>query len=555
VKFEKMWKSLRVGVAAVACSACLWTGCSESSDKPLFPQEEIAESMEVKLSGWNVESIDESARVIKVNPGKAWQDSLVIDSIQLPGCAALYLAADSDMVDPELGEKLVPGTVISTADTNAFSVVALDSYNRVVGVWLVTWDLPKKESSSSAMDKSSASTGSSSSGTAESSENGSSVSEGGSSATEGGSSAGSEGTSASGGDSADSGNSSASGTGSADSSTDSVDSSAESGNSANSGPTSSESVSGIKLADLSVSSGTVTVTGTKVYVEVPYGTDLSAITLLPLEGIRDLRRPVEMQFLDAEDNLGTYSVVAGVQLPGSDFSTRDNFWATTSDAMATERTAALIKISSETNLDFAGEMATITTRGVGGSFIGIGASNKMAGGFYFAGLYSGTTALDIYEQGYASGTPSTDDSYIARDMTFGKPFTARPTAFEIKYSYTHVDNSSSDYPQKSLVYVMLVGDGGKVVATGAFSDGASVDMSMREVQLSYGADPFGLLSGGYAIAEGLTLGTGDEDVASIHVMFASSAYAHVVCGGVGAGGKYRGGENSSLTLDDFKLIY
>jgi hypothetical protein len=39
-------------------------------------------------------------------------------------------------------------------------------------------------------------------------------------------------------------------------------------------------------------------------------------------------------------------------------------------------------------------------------------------------------------------------------------------------------------------------------------------------------------------------------------MFASSAYAHVVAGGAaGNSGKYRGGENSSLTLDDFKLIY
>jgi hypothetical protein len=103
---------------------------------------------------------------------------------------------------------------------------------------------------------------------------------------------------------------------------------------------------------------------------------------------------------------------------------------------------------------------------------------------------------------------------------------------------------------------MLVGEGGKVVATGAFSDGASTDMVTRTVQLSYGADPFGLLSGGYATAEGLTLGTGDEDVISIHVMFASSAYAHVVAGGTaGNSGNYRGGENSSLTLDDFKLIY
>ena len=244
------------------------------------------------------------------------------------------------------------------------------------------------------------------------------------------------------------------------------------------------------------------------------------------------------------------------QLPGSDFSARNDFWATTSDAMATEKTSAAITVSSEANLAFDGGMATITTREVGGAFTIIPGSWKMASGFYFAGSYAGETALDIYEQGSDGGTPSTGCSDISKDMTFGKPFTARPTAFAVKYSYSHVANKSTDYPQKSLVYVMLVGKNGKVVATGAFSDEASVEMKSRTVELSYGKDPFGLLSGEYPVAEGLSLGTGEEDVTSIHVMFASSAYAHVVCGGTaGNSGKYRGGENSALVLDDFKLIY
>ena len=244
------------------------------------------------------------------------------------------------------------------------------------------------------------------------------------------------------------------------------------------------------------------------------------------------------------------------QLPGSDFSARNDFWATTSDAMATEKTSAAIKVTSEANLEFNGGMATVTTREVEGSFLFIDGSWKMAGGFYFAGSYAGETALDIYEQGSDGGTPSTGCSDISKDMTFGKPFTARPTAFTVKYSYSHVANKSTDYPQKSLVYVMLVGKNGKVVATGAFSDEASVEMKSRTVELSYGKDPFGLLSGEYPVAEGLSLGTGEEEVTSIHVMFASSAYAHVVCGGtVGNSGKYRGGENSALVLDDFKLIY
>ncbi|MBR2899192.1 MAG: PCMD domain-containing protein [Fibrobacter sp.] len=541
MKITRATKFLRWNMAAFfACAACLWVGCSESSEKPLFPEDEISEEMELKLSGWKVDSLDTDAKVVYVKPAKGWLDSLVIDSLALLGSSSLYLAADDDLVDPALGEKLVPGMVISTKDTNQFSIVALDSYNRIAGVWLVVWELPETPKSSDSKVASSGDAGSSSSETADSA--GSSET-GSSSDSSAGTSSGSSSDSSSG--ESGSGDSSESAGGNSSSSEENDSSSSE-----------AAQPQAVKLADLSVDGGTVTVEGTKVYVEMPYESDLSSIQLIPLDTTNNLIRPVEMEFEDADGNVGTYSVVAGVQLPGSDFSARNDFWATTSDAMAEEKTAALITISSKSNLEFDGGAVTVTTSEVGGAFTIIPGSWKMAGGFYYAGSYSGTTALDIYQQGYTSGTPSTDDSYIAKDMTFGKPFTARPTAFEIKYSYNHVTNSSSDYPQKSLVYVMLVGEGGKVVATGAFSDGASTDMVTRTVQLSYGADPFGLLSGGYAIAEGLTLGTGDEDVTTIYVMFASSAYAHVVAGGTaGNSGKYRGGENSSLTLDDFKLIY
>lgn len=540
--FTRTTKFLRWNMAAFfACAACLWVGCSESSEKPLFPEDEISEEMELKLSGWKVDSLDTDAKVVYVKPAKGWLDSLVIDSLALPGSSSLYLAADDDLVDPALGEKLVPGTVISTKDTNQFSIVALDSYNRIAGVWLVVWKLPETPKSSDSKVASSGDAKSSSSETADSagsSETGSSLD------SSAGTSSGSSSDSSSG-ESGTSGGSSESAGGDSSSSEENDSSSSE-----------AAQPQAVKLADLSVDGGTVTVEGSKVYVEMPYGSDLSSIQLIPLDTTNNLIRPVEMEFEDADGNVGTYSVVAGVQLPGSDFSARNDFWATTSDAMATKKSSAAITVSSSANLEFNGGMATITTREVEGSFLFIDGSWKMAGGFYFSGEYTGQTALDIYEQGSDGGTPSTGDSYIAKDMTFGKPFTARPTAFEIKYSYNHVANSSANYPQKSLVYVMLVGENGKVVATGAFSDNANAGMAERTVQLSYGADPFGLLSGGYAIADGLTLGTGDEDVISIHVMFASSAYAHVVAGGTaGNSGKYRGGENSSLTLDDFKLIY
>ena len=135
-----------------ASIVALWTllvvGCSDSTDAPLFPEDKISEEMELKLSGWKVDSLDKEKLIIRVSPTKGWLDSLVIDTLSLPGCSALYLAADNDLKDPDLGEKLVPGTVVSTADTNQVSIVALDSYNRVVGVWLVVWDLPKTPKSS-----------------------------------------------------------------------------------------------------------------------------------------------------------------------------------------------------------------------------------------------------------------------------------------------------------------------------------------------------------------------------------------------------------------------
>ncbi|MBQ3838481.1 MAG: PCMD domain-containing protein [Fibrobacter sp.] len=543
MKIARATKFLRWNMAAFfACAACLWVGCSESSEKPLFPEDEISEEMELKLSGWKVDSLDTDAKVVYVKPAKGWLDSLVIDSLALPGSSALYLAADDDLVDPALGEKLVPGMVISTKDTNQFSIVALDSYNRIAGVWLVVWELPETPKSSDSKAGSSSDAKSSSSESADSA---------GSSETDSSSDSSADSSS---GESETSGGSSESAGGDSSSSEESVSSSSE-----------AAQPQAVKLADLSVDGGTITVEGSKVYVEMPYESDLSSIQLIPLDTTNNLIRPIEMEFEDADGNVGTYSVVAGVQLPGSDFSTRNDFWATTSDAMAEEGRATVAYVTNyrfkaEENLSENGESLSLSSKivtcGWGVSNAIIDGSWKLAGGFYFVGAYSGSDAKNIYDVDYSSGTPSTDDSYIAKDMTFGKPFTARPTAFEIKYSYNHVANSSSDYPQKSLVYVMLVGEGGKVVATGALSDGASTDMATRTVQLSYGADPFGLLSGGYAIAEGLTLGTGNEDVTTIHVMFASSAYAHVVAGGTaGNSGKYRGGENSSLTLDDFKLIY
>ncbi len=324
---------------------------------------------------------------------------------------------------------------------------------------------------------------------------------------------------------------------------------------------------GVNLSDLAFTGGTVAVTGNKIYVEVPYGTDISAITLSPLDTANDLRDWKALYFVDATGALAAYSVKAGYQVPGSDFSARDNsFWATTSDAMATQGSATVAvithyKFTSSASLVENGSSISLSTKEVvcaWGMIEGAEISGgwKMATGAYFAGTFSGADAKNIYDVDYSSGTPSTGASDISKLMTFGRPFTARPDSFAVTYSYAHVANSSSDYPQKDLIYVMLVSADKKVVATGAIIDDASVETTTKRVALSYGADPNGLLTGGYPVASGLTLGSGTEEVARIHIMFASSAYAYVVAGGAaGSSGKYRGGENSELVLDQFKLVY
>lgn len=313
----------------------------------------------------------------------------------------------------------------------------------------------------------------------------------------------------------------------------------------------------VPLSEFSVKNGEVLVSNDTVFVNLPYDTNLRKLTVLPMDTVADLTRSVTMTFANEHGVEGDYHVVGCVQLPGTDFTERDTtgFWATTSDAMANSVTEAAIKMSAGANLHFSSSTATLTTKVVEGSFIGIGGSWKMAGGFYFAGSYWGSSVVDIYQQGYTSGTPNLNASDISKDMTFGMRFDARPRGFDVVYSYSHVKNSNSQYPQKSLIYVMLVSSDNKIVAAGYASDDENKEMGLVHVDLDYGRDA-GILDAGFPVAEGLSVGTGKEDVAYIHVMFASSAYAYVVDGGMsGNSGKYRGGEKSALVLEKFNLVY
>lgn len=573
----------------------------DSTDEVIEPVYSVAGSLEIDCA--ESDGVDSSSRTITCTPLGKYGDSVKVKTFDLPDDYSAYVVEGDDLDDPEVDweSPVKPGMNIAIPDTGFFGIVVLDDRDRVADVWkvvvkkAVSSSSTKKSSSSSVKRSSSSSTKKSSSSSKKLSSSSSekvscssSTKKSSSSSVKQSSSSSTKKSSSS---SVKQSSSSSTKKSSSSSSKEECSSSAKQESSSSEElssssvlevppnddppfvivpPSSSEDVhvessssmgtlQSVLLRDfgVDVNGSSVAVDGHKVYVEVPYGTNLKTLKVLPMDTVANLERPVEMEFVDDLGVLGTYTVVAGMQLPGTHFDARDNtgFWATTSDAMANTVTEALIKISSQANLEFSSSRMTISTKEVVGSWIGIEGSWKMAGGFYFAGTYSGTSAINIYQQDYSSGTPSTGASDISKDMTFGKSFTARPTGFDVTYSYSHVSNSNSSYPQKGLIYVMLVSSNGKVVASGVVTDDSSVGMHQVYVNLVYGSDS-GILNAGYPVKEGLSVGTGDEDIASIHVMFASSAYAFVVAGGtLGNDDNYRGGENSNLVVDEFKLVY
>ena len=500
----------------LACLVLMLVACEEDSTGPKTMAPNLGT---LELSGWTVESKDEDSHTISISPSKKWLDSIVIDSVEALGDAKLYLAADDDLYDPELGKELVSGTVISTVDTSEFSIIVLDKKNRIVVVWLVSWDSPSVIVSSSSNAIASEASQSSSSETVLSSS-----------------------------------------------------SFHKDSSSSSSWQSSSSEMAQLTLADLQpiVNGDTlknaVTVNGEKILINVPYssslGNALSQVRFVGMDSVLDLRTAKTLNLLSADSLLTAYRVIAGVQVLGSDFTKReDAFFATTSDAMATEASVQVVAnytFTATANLVENGESISLSSEIVSCAWAGILGAKKLATGIYFAGTYAGQNAMNIYDVNYTSGTPSTDLSDISSQMTFGREFTARPSAFELTYSYVHVANSNSSYPQKALAYVILVSKDSKAVAIGAFTLDASAE-GTSTTELSYGADPDAVLSAGYVGTSDLTLGTGREDVASIRVVFASSAYAHVVAGGTTVMNdpaiEYRGGEGSTLTLENWKLIY
>lgn len=539
-------------------------------------------------------------------------DTLEIHSLASLGGKSYYLALDGDLEDPEIDwdNPLDSGFVLVKENGVFKNIVVLDESNRVYAVWQIV--LPEvKSSSSKETDGKESSSGedstessssdiaeSSSSVESESSSSNEDSAESSSSTSEKESSSAAEinEESSSSGDSAESScsdiaeSSSSEKTASSSSvelessSSEEVDESssseepvessssdiAESSSSAEEESSSSEEEPGVlKASELSIPDGSIFVEGERIYVEMPYGTDLTKLKFNQLDSTVDLTRTIKMDFADDLGEMTSFSVKAGVQLPGSDFSKREkSFWGTTADVMSqTDFVKHNINdyrfTAKRENLKENGSSISISSELV------VAAANtyvmgyidggwKLVSGAYFAGTFLGTRLHQLYDLDYAdeSGAPDVDEEVdVTQLMSLGQPFNARPESFEVVYSYVHENGENKDVPQEALIYVLLVSADNKIVASGLITEGTSVDNKKAVVALNYGSDS-GILDSEYGFYPNMQVGDGSEDVATIHVMFASSAYGFITAGGLkGNDAKYRGGEGSTLTIDNFKLIY
>lgn len=553
---RKSFKKLMVGGALLA-SLGLVAGCGEEGKKinEINPEEvaDIFESAEYSVDEKNLEiTLPEAV------------DSLVVGSLSTLGGAKYFVATDDDPVDPSFDwdNELTEGSVIKFADTNMVRIVVLDDKDRTIAVWTISYPVEEKSSSSAKEVSSSSKEDDEVSSSSEETIDESSSSE----------------------DSAESSNSETA----AESSSSDVDEVASSSSEEISVSSSSEVAvlsssseiviesssseiavlsSSSEIAEVSSSSEEIVVSSSSEEVVVESSSSEIVVPSSSSEVVESSSSEVVPESSSSEEIVvsssseqvepeSSSSEYVGAQLPGSHFDSWDKtFWGSTSDAMAKSKTVAAIKIESAANAEFAGSKLTLTTREIVGSFL-LNGSWKMAGGFYFAGSFANTDIVHLYQWNYTSGTP--DASYasdISLGMTFGQPFSERPVSFDVTYSYEHVANSNSTYPQQGLIYVILVSANNEIVAAGSIVKTASSEFATERVDLQYGSDA-GLLGKGYAGINDLELGTGEEEVASIRVMFASSAYAFVVDGGtLGNSGKYRGGKGSQLTIDEFKLNY
>ncbi len=558
-------------------------GCGDDSssvkpETPISVDKDIFENIEVS-------DVDVESYTITLEDGI---DSFVVNSLNSLGGSKFFIALDKDPYEPmvDWDRELSEGSVVYANDDGEARIVAMDDSYRVVSVWIIKFTGVQSSSSGNDESSSSSEAGDSSSSEAPKSsgsvESSSSVEASSSSeavessSSETPESSGSEESSSSS-EAVESSSSETPESSGSEESSSSVEASssseAEDSSSSEVAESSSSEEGGVpgfvSVNQLAVEGATVNVDGDKIFVEFPYSetADLKKVKFTLLEDVVDLLSPKEMKFAD-QGVVNTYSVSAGMQLPGTDFASRvASFWGTTSAAMGTNRTVSGRRVTSNQNATFSNSKLTLTSREVShvtmGGFLNLSVTEthgqKLAGGFYFAGSYSGANALDIYQIDYVEGTP---DDEVASDltpaMTMGKPFSGRPVSFDVSYTYYHVDNVREEYPQQDLIYVILASEDNKIVASGFISDKDSVEYTTKTVTLDYGSDN-GLLESKYPLPPELSLGTGSEDVSTIYVLFASSAYAYVVEGGPVADdvneANYRGGISAQLIVDAFKLNY
>ncbi|MCQ2107861.1 MAG: PCMD domain-containing protein [Fibrobacter sp.] len=527
---RKSFKKLMVGGALLA-SLGFVAGCGDegTTAKPIDSESvELFESAEF--------SVDVKNHEVSL-PGAV--DSLVVGSLDVLGGAKYFVATDDDPVDPSFDwdEELVPGSVIKFADTNSVRIVVLDDENRTIAVWTISYPVDEKSSSSAKEDSSSSKEDDEVSSSSEEAVESSSSEE----VVE--SSSSEEIIESSSSETVDESSSSVEPVEESSSSEIIPSSSSEETVESSSSEEIVESSSSEEVVESS-SSEEVVVSSSSEEPVVESSSSEPVVSSSSEEPV--VSSSSEMPVVESSSSTEEV-VVEGPQLPGTHFDSWDrSFWGSTSDAMAKDEWNAAIHLYSGANLKENGSSITLTSQVVYGSAVG----QKLAGGFYFTGEYTGTTCDDIYNAD--GGYPGLESSNLTKKMNFGRPFTARPKSFDVTYAYDHVAGKDKSHPQMDLIYVMLVSADNKVIASGMITDTESVALTTKRVELQYGYAPKNLIDGTFAVQSGLTLGDGTEEVATIHVMFASSAHAHVAANG---SSNWRGGKGSQLTIDEFKLNY
>src|SRR5574344_1135705 len=334
---------MRFRLILAAILSALLFACSESSSTA--PGTETPSLSFISFESCDTDSLSDSSHTAFITR-KSSADTLVVDSLALADGFSLYLAADNDPVDPALGPKIGADSAIAVRGADSVRLVVLNAKNVIDAVWTVRWKDTGAGSSSSAAGKSSSSSAAASSSSVQSSSSAKAVSSAAASSSSSAKTAAESSSSAASSSAVAVSSSAKSSAKSISvlqltvngsnlvnvqdsvlkkisvtlSSRNALDSVQVKRLTVSAGATcdlptatnllftdplnsgiatysfkitaedgSSDTWSieatyplGAKLSDLAFTGGTVTVTGNKVYVEVPYGTDISAITLAPL---------------------------------------------------------------------------------------------------------------------------------------------------------------------------------------------------------------------------------------------------------------------------------